>query len=136
MQKRSKRLCLVLAVLLSVSMALVALAPAVEAASTAGASATSTMLTKSSTASARHKRLDRFCIYKTPSQTFGSSLRRSVFLIRANLKNQLLRDLTSACRRAMKSERLSTLCSPARVRTELVSFSASLSPRTSIYGIF
>ena len=33
MQKRSKRLCLVLAVLLSVSMALVALAPAVEAAS-------------------------------------------------------------------------------------------------------
>lgn len=33
MQKRSKRLCLVLAVLLSVSMVLVALAPAVEAAS-------------------------------------------------------------------------------------------------------
>ena len=33
MQKRSKRLCLALAVLLSVSMALVALAPAVEAAS-------------------------------------------------------------------------------------------------------
>ena len=33
MQKRSKRLCLVLAVLLSVSMGLVALAPAVEAAS-------------------------------------------------------------------------------------------------------
>ncbi len=33
MQKRSKRLCLVLAVLLSVSMALVALAPVVEAAS-------------------------------------------------------------------------------------------------------
>ena len=107
-----------------------------EAASTAGASAASAMLTKSSTASARHKRLDRFCIYKTPSQTFGSSLRRSVFLIQANLKNQLLRDLTSACRRAMKSERVSTLCSPERVRTEMVSFSASLSPRTSIYGIF
>lgn len=33
MQKRSKRLCLALAVLLSVSMVLVALAPAVEAAS-------------------------------------------------------------------------------------------------------
>ena len=31
MQKRSKRLCLALAVLLSVSMVLVALAPAVEA---------------------------------------------------------------------------------------------------------
>ena len=95
-----------------------------------------TMLTESSTASARHKRLDRFCIYKTPSQTFGSSLRRSVFLMQANLKNQLLRDLTSACRRAMKSGRASTLCSPERVRTEMVSFSASLSPRTSMYGIF
>ena len=33
MQKRSKRLCLALAVLLSVSMVLVALVPAVEAAS-------------------------------------------------------------------------------------------------------
>ena len=58
------------------------------------------------------------------------------FLIRSNLKYQLLRDLTSACRRAMKSGRPSTLCSPERVRTEMVSFSASLSPRTSMYGIF
>ena len=40
MQKRSKRLCLALAVLLSVSMVLVALAPAVEAASYKGSNGT------------------------------------------------------------------------------------------------